>query len=85
MINDTYYIVEELALQYNVLRRWDNNRVYMHMNNLLYTDIVNITRSAMLWDSFVFSVDADTPVGMYSRLRNDLTVYVKAHPGNFGG
>ena len=45
-INGVYYVVEELALLHNVMRRWDGERVSFSVANLVRTDVVNITRSA---------------------------------------
>lgn len=80
LLDGTFYVVEELALLYNKFRRCDNNSQYMPIANILLMNVINLSRSGNLWESFEVMIDLDTPVAFYHDIREDLRKFLASDP-----
>ncbi|KAL3133145.1 hypothetical protein ABBQ38_007040 [Trebouxia sp. C0009 RCD-2024] len=77
--------VEEIALQYTQVVRYDGVKIWYPNYVLCAGAVMNITRSAKRWESFKVSVDISTPPSAFEAVEVAAVVHFKANPNDFSG
>ena len=78
--------VEEIALMNIVSQRLDGRRLYIPIQSLQESTVINLSRSENLWESFAFLVDFDSQCSKAVEILNaELKTFVGSRKSEFTG
>ncbi|DBA97314.1 TPA: hypothetical protein ACH3X1_015052 [Trebouxia sp. C0004] len=84
-ISNDWCQVEEIALQYTQVVRYDGVKIWYPNYVLCAGAVMNITRSAKRWESFKVSVDISTSPSVFEAVEAAAVAHFKANPSDFSG
>eukprot|EP00891_Asterochloris_glomerata_P001949 jgi/Astpho2/1949/gw1.00038.393.1_t len=84
-INTEWSMVEEIALQYTMVQRYDGVRIWWPNHVLCNGAVMNISRSGFRWESYKLLVDISTPAEVLTAVEEAASAHFKANPTEFTG